>query len=143
MFCTGGIRCEKATSFMLAHGFDNVFHLEGGILKYLETVPEAESLWSGECFVFDQRVSVGHGLKPGPYDLCHACRSPISEEDKASPLYEPGVSCPHCHDSLTEAQRAAFTERQKQVRLAKARGERHIGAQAVQNQTGQNKAKAE
>ena len=126
MFCTGGIRCEKATALVKAEGFEDVFHLKGGILKYLEDVPEEESLWEGECFVFDNRVSVGHGLKPGPYDLCHACRHPISAEDKASPLYEPGVSCPHCHDSMSEEQKARFAERQKQVELAKSRGEAHV-----------------
>lgn len=128
MFCTGGIRCEKATALVRAEGFDDVFHLKGGILKYLETVPEAESLWRGECFVFDNRVSVGHGLKPGPYDLCHACRMPIGEADKASPLYEPGVSCPHCHATVSAEKKARLADRQKQVELAKRRGEQHIAA---------------
>ena len=127
MFCTGGIRCEKATAFMLEQGFEEVYHLEGGILKYLEEVPEEESLWKGQCFVFDQRVSVGHGLKQGEYDLCHACRMPITEEEKRCEKFEQGVSCPHCYDSLTEDQKARFAERQKQIRLAKERGERHIG----------------
>jgi len=128
MFCTGGIRCEKATAFVRAQGYEDVFHLKGGILKYLETVPEEESLWRGECFVFDERVSVSHGLKPGGLELCHACRNAITEEDRASPLYEPGVSCPHCHDRLTPERKAAFAERQKQVQLASARGERHVAA---------------
>ncbi len=128
MFCTGGIRCEKASSYMKAEGFDDVYHLEGGILKYLENVPEEESLWQGECFVFDQRVSVEHGLKPGNYDMCHACRRPISEEEKAAPEYERGVSCPHCFDALSPEQKARFSSRQKQIDLAKARNEQHLGA---------------
>lgn len=128
MFCTGGIRCEKASSFMKQEGFDEVYHLKGGILKYLETVPEQESLWEGECFVFDNRVSVGHGLKPGPYDLCHACRHPISEEDKRSEQYIHGVSCPHCHGKMSAEQKQRFAERQRQVELAKQRGEGHIAA---------------
>ncbi|MCB1387192.1 MAG: rhodanese-related sulfurtransferase [Nitratireductor sp.] len=128
MFCTGGIRCEKASSFMKREGFEEVYHLKGGILKYLETVPEEASLWQGECFVFDNRVSVGHGLKPGPYDLCHACRHPISEEDKKAETYLQGVSCPHCHDAMSSGQRQRFAERQKQVELARQRGEAHIAA---------------
>ncbi|MCO5133473.1 MAG: rhodanese-related sulfurtransferase [Phyllobacteriaceae bacterium] len=128
MFCTGGIRCEKASSFMKQEGFDEVYHLKGGILKYLETVPEAESLWEGECFVFDNRVSVGHGLKPGPYDLCHACRHPISDEDKRSEHYVNGVSCPHCFGKMSVEQKQRFAERQRQVDLAKQRGEGHIAA---------------
>jgi len=104
-----------------------VVHLKGGILKYLETVPEQESLWRGECFVFDQRVSVGHDLAPGTYDMCHACRRPITDEDKASPHYRAGVSCPACYDRYSEEQRRAFAERQKQVELAERRGEKHIG----------------
>lgn len=128
MFCTGGIRCEKASSYMKAEGFDEVYHLEGGILKYLEKVPEEESLWQGECFVFDQRVSVEHGLKPGSYDICHACRRPISEEEKAAPEYVRGVSCPHCFDASSPEQKARFTSRQKQIDLAKARNEQHLGA---------------
>ncbi|MDH4394380.1 MAG: rhodanese-related sulfurtransferase [Limnobacter sp.] len=127
MFCTGGIRCEKATAFMLEQGFNEVYHLEGGILKYLEEVPEAESMWKGECFVFDQRVSVRHGLQQGHYDLCHACRMPITDEERASDKYEQGVSCPHCYDSLTDDQKMRFQERQKQIRLAKERNEQHIG----------------
>lgn len=132
MFCTGGIRCEKATSFLKSEGIDEVFHLKGGILKYLETVPEAESKWEGECFVFDQRVSVRHGLEEGEYDQCHACKHPISAEDKADERYVPGVACPRCHDQLTPEQRQRFTERQKQMKLARERGEVHIGAGAKQ-----------
>ncbi len=127
MFCTGGIRCEKSTAFMRTKGFDEVYHLEGGILKYLETVPAAQSAWQGECFVFDERVSVGHDLQPGHFELCRSCRHPLSAEDKASPLFEDGVSCPRCHDSLTPEQRRKFSERQRQIALARSRGERHIG----------------
>lgn len=129
MFCTGGIRCEKSTAFLRNEGIDDVVHLEGGILKYLETVPEEESLWRGECFVFDQRVSVGHDLAPGSYDQCHACRRPITETDKASLHYVEGVSCPACINEYTEEKRRAFAERQKQVELAKKRGESHIGVE--------------
>ncbi len=128
MFCTGGIRCEKASSYMKAEGFDEVYHLEGGILKYLENVPEEQSLWQGECFVFDQRVSVEHGLAPGNYDMCHACRRPISEEEKAAPEYVRGVSCSHCFDASSPEQKARFSSRQKQIDLAKARNEQHLGA---------------
>lgn len=129
MFCTGGIRCEKASSYMMDQGFEEVYHLEGGILKYLETVPEEESMWEGECFVFDQRVAVKHNLEVGSFDQCYACRYPLSAEDLASEQYTPGISCPHCFDSLTEEKRARLTERQKQVILAKQRGEAHIGEQ--------------
>lgn len=128
MFCTGGIRCEKSTAFLRTQGFDEVYHLEGGILKYLETVPEAESRWEGECFVFDERVSVGQDLKPGNYELCRGCRHPISQEDKASELFVLGVSCPHCHDSKTETKKQALSERQRQIELAKRRNQVHIGA---------------
>lgn len=128
MFCTGGIRCEKSTAFMLKQGFEEVYHLKGGILKYLEEVPETESLWRGDCYVFDNRVAVNHQLQQGEYDLCHGCRLPISQEDKQSSLYQEGVCCPRCHDTLTADQKARFTERQKQIRLAKLRGERHIGS---------------
>ena len=128
MFCTGGIRCEKSTALLKARGFDQVYHLQGGILKYLEEVPADESMWEGECFVFDQRVSVGQGLKQGPYDLCHACRHPITEDDKHSPLFMPGVSCPKCHDKMSDQQRHRFAERQKQIQLAKQRGQSHIAA---------------
>jgi UPF0176 protein len=127
MFCTGGIRCEKASSFMKEQGFEEVYHLQGGILKYLETVPEAESLWQGECFVFDQRVAVKHGLEVGDYDQCYACRMALSPDELQSPQYTPGISCPHCYDKTSEEKRAALTERQKQVILAKQRGETHIG----------------
>jgi len=130
MFCTGGIRCEKSTAYMREQGYDEVYHLQGGILKYLEEMPEDESLWQGECFVFDDRVSVGHGLKPGPYDMCHACRRPISEEEKTSPHYVHGISCPHCYTETTPEQKARFTERQKQIALARERGELHIGVTA-------------
>jgi len=128
MFCTGGIRCEKSTAFLKAEGIEDVYHLQGGILKYLETVPAEQSLWEGECFVFDQRVAVGHGLEQGTYVTCHGCRRPVSSEDRASPLYTPGVSCPACHSSRTDAQRAAYAERDRQERLAKERGTEHIGA---------------
>lgn len=127
MYCTGGIRCEKASSYLLSEGVEEVFHLKGGILKYLEETPPEDSAWDGECFVFDGRVSVGHGLKQGPYDLCHACRRPISAEDKASPVYQPGVQCPHCVHEYTEADRSRFRQRQKQMELAKKRGEVHLG----------------
>ncbi len=127
MFCTGGIRCEKATAFLKAEGLENVYHLKGGILKYLEDVPAEDSRWKGECFVFDQRVAIGQGLTPGTYDLCHACRMPVSAGDKASAHYVDGVSCPHCRDARDEDQRAGYAERQRQVTLADARGEGHIG----------------
>lgn len=128
MYCTGGIRCEKSTAYLKELGYDDVYHLEGGILKYLETVPEEESLWKGECFVFDSRVSVGHGLKLGHYDQCYACRRPIDDADMASPDYVKGVSCPKCIDNMSEDQRKGFAERQKQIELSKARGEKHIAA---------------
>ncbi len=128
MFCTGGIRCEKSTSFMKSLGYDEVYHLQGGILKYLETVAPEKSIWDGQCFVFDERVSVGHGLVEGNLELCRSCRYPITEEDKASDLYAPGISCPQCHDKLTPEQLERFTERQKQMELAKQRGVRHVGA---------------
>ncbi|MFT8896537.1 MAG: rhodanese-related sulfurtransferase [Acetobacter sp.] len=127
MFCTGGIRCEKSTAFAKAEGVEDVFHLKGGILKYLETIPEDKSLWEGECFVFDQRVTVKHGLEQGKYSVCHACRRPVSDEDKASPLYEEGVSCPSCHDERTEAQRRRYADREQQTRLAARRGTHHLG----------------
>lgn len=127
MFCTGGIRCEKSTNYLLNEGVKDVFHLKGGILKYLEEVEPDQSLWEGECFVFDSRVSVGHGLKEGPYHLCYACRRPISEDDIKRPEYEKGVSCHQCIDEHSEDRRERFRERQKQVRLAAARGKQHIG----------------
>ncbi|MEI6439532.1 MAG: rhodanese-related sulfurtransferase [Alphaproteobacteria bacterium] len=129
MFCTGGIRCEKSTAFLKSEGLDAVYHLDGGILKYLETTPQAESLWQGECFVFDQRVAVGHGLQLGTHSLCHACRMPLTPDDKASDLYEEGVSCPACHDQRDPGRLAGYKERQHQVELAAARGEAHLGAQ--------------
>ena len=127
MFCTGGIRCEKASSYMMDQGFEEVFHLQGGILKYLETVPESESLWQGECFVFDQRVAVKHNLAVGEFDQCYACRHPLSPAEMQSPDYSPGISCPYCIASLSAEKRARLSERQKQVALAKQRGEIHIG----------------
>ncbi len=127
MFCTGGIRCEKASSYMKQQGYDDVYHLKGGILKYLEHVKEESSLWNGDCFVFDQRVAVGHGLKESDYDQCYACRYPITDEEKLHPLYVKGVSCPRCHNKMSEDQRERFAERQKQIELAKKRGEVHIG----------------
>ncbi len=126
MFCTGGIRCEKSTNYLLGQGVDEVYHLKGGILKYLEEVPEDQSTWQGECFVFDGRVSVGHGLREGPHRLCHACRRPILPQDMARPEYEEGVSCHHCIDETGEDDKARFRERQKQMALAETRGERHI-----------------
>jgi UPF0176 protein len=128
MFCTGGIRCEKSTSYLRGLGQDEVFHLRGGILKYLEQIPESESLWQGECFVFDQRVALGHGLSQGRHSMCHACRRPVSPEQMQMPAWEDGVSCPQCIDEFTEDDRARFRERQKQVLLAKARGAHHLGA---------------
>jgi UPF0176 protein len=127
MFCTGGIRCEKATAFLKAEGLDEVYHLKGGILKYLETVPPEDSRWEGECFVFDQRVAIGHGLAAGSYDLCHACRMPVSAGDKASADYIEGVSCPKCAAARDDEQRAGYAERQRQAKLAEARGRGHIG----------------
>lgn len=127
MFCTGGIRCEKASSFMKQNGFEDVYHLKGGILKYLETQPEKDSLWEGDCFVFDQRVAVKHGLEESDYDQCYACRYPITDKEKKSPLYVKGVSCQRCHNKMSEEQRARFAERQKQIALAKERGEVHLG----------------
>ena len=128
MFCTGGIRCEKSTAYMRAQGYDEVYHLEGGILKYLETVPPEQTLWQGECFVFDERVSVGHGLVPGQHHLCRACRQPLEDGATDSPLFEQGVSCPRCHASTSEVQKNSARERQKQWELAKARQQAHIGA---------------
>ena len=132
MFCTGGIRCEKSTAYLKEQGFDEVYHLQGGILKYLEKVPADQSMWQGECFVFDNRVAVNHDLEKGQYDQCYACRYPITEADKASPHYVKGVSCHHCHDQTTAEQRAHFAEREKQMQLAKSRGEAHIGMSAAE-----------
>ena len=126
MFCTGGIRCEKSTAYLKQAGIQEVYHLEGGILKYLEEIPEEDSLWEGQCFVFDKRVSVGHGLKVGDYQLCRACRFPLSHADMRSSKYKEGISCPRCHDKTSHEQKARFAERQKQHQLACARGERHI-----------------
>ena len=134
MFCTGGIRCEKSTAFLKAEGLDEVYHLQGGILKYLETVPAAQSLWEGECFVFDHRVAVGHGLEAGTHVLCHACRRPVSTADQASPLYVSGVSCPACYETRTDAQRARYAERDRQEHLARTRGVAHIGAKAPRDE---------
>ncbi len=128
MFCTGGIRCEKATAFVKSLGFDAVFHLKGGILKYLEEVPAEQSLWEGECFVFDERVSVAHGLVEGEAELCRACRHPLTPAERASPKYSPGISCEYCHDSRSEEDRARYAERQRQVELAARRGRDHIGS---------------
>jgi len=134
MFCTGGIRCEKATSFLVGQGISEVYHLQGGILKYLEEVPEGESLWQGECFVFDGRVALGHGLRPGTHGLCHACRRPVSPADRAHPDYEAGVCCPHCAEQFTECDRARFRERERQIALAARRGHGHLGTRQTQGQ---------
>ena len=130
MFCTGGIRCEKSTAYLKEQGFDEVYHLEGGILKYLEEVPQEDSLWEGECFVFDNRVTVNHQLEKGSYDQCHACRLPLTAEQMKSDQYQAGVSCPSCYDSQSKAQRQRFEERQKQMKLAQLRGDAHSGADA-------------
>jgi len=127
MFCTGGIRCEKASSYMMSEGFDEVYHLEGGILKYLEEVKPEESLWQGECFVFDQRVAIKHGLEVGNYDQCYACRYPLSTEDIKSSQYTPGISCPHCFGNHSIKKLKSLTERQKQVIIANHKGYAHIG----------------
>ena len=132
MFCTGGIRCEKASSYMMEQGFEEVYHLQGGILKYLETVPEETSLWAGECFVFDQRVAVGHGLKESDYDQCFACRHPLSPAEMLACEYSAGISCPYCFDKLSDDKKASLGERQKQLALAEKRGEAHLGDAARQ-----------
>ena len=129
MFCTGGIRCEKSTNYLLGQGVEDVYHLKGGILRYLEEVPPEDSTWKGECFVFDNRVSVGHGLVEGPHQLCHGCRRPILPQDMERPEYEHGVSCHQCIHETSEADKARFRERQKQIALARARGEEHLGGQ--------------
>ena len=126
-FCTGGIRCEKATSFLRHEGFEKVYHLKGGILKYLEEVPAEQSLWDGACYVFDERVAVGHGLEIADFTTCHGCLEPVSATERLSPQYEEGVSCPHCSSTLTEAQKASNRERQKQFELAQKRGAKHLG----------------
>ena len=128
MFCTGGIRCEKSTAYLKEQGFDNVYHLEGGILKYLEHVDADDSLWQGECFVFDERVTVNHDLEPGSYDQCHACRLPITEQDMQDEKYQAGVSCPYCFDKISDTAKKRFAEREKQMQLAKKRGEFHLGS---------------
>ncbi|MBO9491812.1 rhodanese-related sulfurtransferase [Endozoicomonas sp. G2_1] len=133
MFCTGGIRCEKSTAYMKEQGFEEVYHLEGGILKYLEEVPSSDTMWEGECFVFDDRVTVDHDLNAGKYDQCHACRMPILEADKEREQYQKGVSCHHCFDRVTDEQRARYAEREKQMELAKQRGQAHIGFDAAKN----------
>jgi UPF0176 protein len=130
MFCTGGIRCEKSTAFLKEQGFEEVFHLKGGILKYLEDIPEDNTLWEGECFVFDERVTVNHRLEQGNYHQCHACRLPITETDKTSDKFMQGVSCPHCFGKLTAKQKNRFKERQRQMELAQQRGEVHMGDDA-------------
>lgn len=142
MFCTGGIRCEKSTAYLKENGFKDVFHLEGGILKYLEEVPEEESLWEGECFVFDSRVAVKHGLEQGKYDQCFACRMPITESDKHHEHYEKGVSCHHCFDLKNEEDRARYAERQKQIQLARQKGEEHIGGEMLDIITKKREEKA-
>lgn len=134
MYCTGGIRCEKATALLKAEGVDEVYHLQGGILRYLEAVPESESLWQGECFVFDERVAVGHGLAPGTHTLCRGCRMPVDTAGRASPLYVEGVSCARCHGARTPEQRAGYEERRKQMTIAERSGVAHIGQAARQNQ---------
>jgi len=128
MFCTGGIRCEKASSLMKVKGFSNIYHLQGGILNYMEKVNEKNSLWQGECFVFDDRVALNHNLEVGSYDMCHGCRMPITQADKLEPKYERGVSCPNCFNKKTPEQKNRYADRQKQVDLAKLRNEKHIGA---------------
>ncbi len=127
MFCTGGIRCEKATAYMLQQGFEKVYHLNGGILEYLNRIPEEESLWEGDCFVFDDRVTVDHDLEKGSYDMCHACRMPLSRDDLGSPYYEEGVSCPHCYERLTPEKKARLEQRNLQMQLANDRNEKHLG----------------
>ena len=143
MFCTGGIRCEKSTAYLKEQGFDEVYHLQGGILKYLEEVPEAETMWQGECFVFDNRVTVNHQLEKGHYDQCHACRLPITKQEQSSDKYLEGISCPHCFDKHTPKQRQRFEERQLQMQLAQKRGEGHLGTDAAETIALRRKAKAQ
>ena len=128
MFCTGGIRCEKASSLMKAKGFKNIYHLQGGILNYLEKIDEENTLWNGECFVFDDRVALNHNLEVGSYDMCHGCRMPITDKDKLEEEYVTGVSCPNCFNTKTPDQKKRYADRQKQIDLAKLRNEKHIGA---------------
>ena len=127
MFCTGGVRCEKASSYLLGEGIEQVYQLEGGILKYLENISSDESLWEGECFVFDERVSIQHGLVEGNYSMCHACRMPIDDDDMKSKEYSEGISCPHCYSIHSEERKERFAERQRQIKLAKIRNEKHLG----------------
>ena len=145
MFCTGGIRCEKSTAYLKEQGFNEVYHLEGGILQYLEDVPQEDSMWEGDCFVFDNRVAVDHDLQKSKYDQCYACRLPITQEDKQSDKYESGVSCPHCYGTHSDEQIARFREREKQVNLAKARQQEHVGTEArlVMEQKREEKAQAQ
>ncbi len=139
MYCTGGIRCEKATAFLKQNGFESVYHLKGGILNYLETIPRSESRWRGECFVFDERVTVNHDLNRGSYDQCHACRMPITARDKASEHYQPGANCPKCHNKRSQQDKARFAEREKQVQLAQERGEQHLGPGAMPGLVARNR----
>ena len=143
MFCTGGIRCEKSTAYLKEQGFDEVYHLEGGILQYLEDVPKEDTMWEGDCFVFDNRIAVNHDLEKSVYDQCYACRLPITEEDKQSDKYEAGVSCPHCFGKHSEQQIARFREREKQVQLAQARNEEHVGTEARNAMVNRRKQKAD
>ena len=143
MFCTGGIRCEKSTAYMKEQGYEEVYHLEGGILKYLEEVPKEESMWEGECFVFDNRVSIKHGLEEGSYDQCYGCRWPITEDDKASDIYIKGVCCPRCFDDTTEEKKTRSAERQKQIELAQKRGERHIAVDMIETRKAASEKKAQ
>lgn len=141
MFCTGGIRCEKSTAYMKEQGYEDVYHLEGGILKYLEEVPKTESMWEGECFVFDNRISVKHGLEEGSYDQCYGCRWPITDDDKTSDKYVKGVCCPRCYDKTSEEKKENSAERQKQINLAHKRGEEHLAIDLKQTRAAARKAK--
>lgn len=141
MYCTGGIRCEKATAYLLDRGFENVYHLDGGILNYLEKVDRDDSTWNGECFVFDNRVTVDHDLSEGDYEVCPACRMPLTDEDRASPKFELHVSCPRCFDRLTEDKREGLLERARQMALAEERGEKHLGMrQKIPNEPGSSRS---
>ena len=141
MFCTGGIRCEKSTAYMKEQGYDDVYHLEGGILKYLEEIPKTESMWEGECFVFDNRISVKHGLEEGSYDQCYGCRWPITDQDKASSKYIKGVCCPRCFDKTTDEKKESSAERQKQIDLAHKRGEEHLAVDLKETRAAARKEK--
>ena len=138
MYCTGGIRCEKASSLMLDIGFPEVFHLKGGILKYLENTPESESLWEGECFVFDDRVSLSHGLDEGDYSLCYSCQSPLSAEDRESVYYEEGVKCHQCHEVIKDSKLEGARERQRQIQISRSKGVQHIGDYSVSRKRFEN-----